>query len=81
MIDAKKFTLDDLNPGARVYFIGIGGISMSGLAKLAKHAGFVVAESGATASEVYALCAEVTRQVKEKFGVELEMEVRTWGDF
>ena len=45
MIDAKKFTLDDLNPGARVYFIGIGGISMSGLAKLAKHAGFAVGGS------------------------------------
>ncbi|MBQ4190853.1 MAG: hypothetical protein II641_03340, partial [Clostridiales bacterium] len=51
MIDAKKFTLDDLNPGARVYFIGIGGISMSGLAKLAKHAGFVVGGSDNHPSE------------------------------
>ena len=51
MIDAKKFTLDDLNPGARVYFIGIGGISMSGLAKLAKHAGFVVGDSDNHPSE------------------------------
>lgn len=51
MIDAKKFTLDDLNPGARVYFIGIGGISMSGLSKLAKHAGFVVGGSDNHPSE------------------------------
>ena len=51
MIDAKKFTLDDLNTGARVYFIGIGGISMSGLSKLAKHAGFIVGGSDNHPSE------------------------------
>ena len=51
MIDAKKFTLDDLKTGARVYFIGIGGISMSGLSKLAKHAGFVVGGSDNHPSE------------------------------
>ena len=51
MIDAKKFTLDDLNQGAKVYFIGIGGISMSGLSKLAKHAGFVVGGSDNHPSE------------------------------
>ncbi len=60
---------------------GLKGFAVGGAKVSEKHAGFVVAESGATASEVYALCAEVTRQVKEKFGVELEMEVRTWGDF
>ena len=41
MLDSKKFTLDDLKNGARIYFIGIGGISMNGLAKLAKSAGFI----------------------------------------
>ena len=51
MIDAKKFTLDDLKPGARIYFIGIGGISMCGLSKLAKHAGFVVGGSDNHPSE------------------------------
>ena len=45
MLDSKKFKLDDLKAGARIYFIGIGGISMNGLAKLAKAAGFVVGGS------------------------------------
>lgn len=45
MLDNKKFTLDDLEKDAKIYFIGIGGISMNGLARLAKAAGFVVGGS------------------------------------
>ena len=45
MLDNKKFTLDDLKKDARIYFIGIGGISMNGLARLAKAAGFIVGGS------------------------------------
>ena len=45
MLDAKTFKLSDIKKDARIYFIGIGGISMNGLARLAKHAGFVVGGS------------------------------------
>ena len=45
MLDAKSFKLSDIKKDARIYFIGIGGISMNGLARLAKHAGFVVGGS------------------------------------
>ena len=45
MLEPKSFTLNDIQKGARIYFIGIGGISMNGLARLAKHAGFVVGGS------------------------------------
>ena len=45
MLDNKKFTLDDLKKDAKIYFIGIGGISMNGLARLAKAAGFTVGGS------------------------------------
>lgn len=45
MLDSKKFTLDDLGRGTRIYFIGIGGISMNGLARLAKADGFTVGGS------------------------------------
>ena len=45
MLDPKSFTLNDIQKGARIYFIGIGGISMNGLARLAQHAGFVVGGS------------------------------------
>ena len=41
-----------------------------------KHCGFVVNRGDATCAQVMALCEEVTRRVREQFGVELEMEVR-----
>ena len=43
--------IDTLNPGAKIYFIGIGGISMSGLALLAKGYGFDVGGSDMHPSE------------------------------
>ena len=51
MLDPKAFTLNDIKKGARIYFIGIGGISMNGLARLAKHAGLVVGGSDNHPSE------------------------------
>lgn len=35
----------DLKPGSRVYFIGIGGISMSGLAEISHNLGFIIGGS------------------------------------
>ncbi len=35
----------DLLPGSRIYFVGIGGISMSGLAEIALNSGFTVSGS------------------------------------
>ena len=43
--------LNALKEGARIYFIGIGGISMSGLALLAKGYGFNVGGSDMNPSE------------------------------
>lgn len=40
------------NNGNRVFFIGVGGISMSALAKLTKHGGNVVAGSDAQNSHI-----------------------------
>ena len=51
MLEPKTFTLDDIKKGSRIYFIGIGGISMNGLARLAKHAGFAVGGSDNHPSE------------------------------
>ncbi len=42
----------DLNKPASVYFIGIGGISMSGLAELLKTRGFTVSGSDRSASDI-----------------------------
>lgn len=38
-------SLQDLAAGARIYFIGIGGVSMSGLAEMAHHLGYCIAGS------------------------------------
>lgn len=45
MIDPKTFTIDNIEKGSRLFFIGIGGISMFGLAQLAGDYGFVVGGS------------------------------------
>lgn len=55
--------------GLRGYRIGDAQISE-------KHCGFVINRGSATGADVLALCEEVRRRVKERFGVELEMEVR-----
>ncbi|MBT8485645.1 MAG: UDP-N-acetylenolpyruvoylglucosamine reductase, partial [Phycisphaerae bacterium] len=42
------------------------------------HANFIVAEPGASASDVEQLLAEVRRRVFERSGLELEEEVVIW---
>lgn len=46
-----------------------------------KHCGFVINRGGATAAEVVELMEQVRARVKEKFGVELEPEVKRIGEF
>ena len=49
---------------------------MGGAQVSEKHAGFVINAGGATCSDVLELVRQVQMRVMEKFGVELEMEVR-----
>lgn len=51
MVEQEIAAIPELARGARIYFIGIGGISMSGLAEIAQSLGFVVAGSDRQASE------------------------------
>ncbi len=60
--------------GLRGYRIGDAQVSE-------KHCGFIINRGNATASEIHSLIQHVKRIVKEKFGVELETEVRMIGDF
>lgn len=60
---------------------GLKGFSLGGARVSEKHAGFVVQEGKATAADVFNLCRHVKEVVKEKSGVELSLEVRTWGEF
>ena len=53
-----------------------GGAEVSGL-----HANFIVNTGGASARDVATLLARVRRAVKERFGVELHLEVHLVGEF
>lgn len=67
--------------GKLIMDTGLCGFSVGGACVSEKHCGFVVNKGGATAEDVLCLCREVGRRVYEKFGVSLEMEVKTLGDF
>ena len=54
----------------------IGGAEIS-----EKHANFIINTGGATAADVTALMALARRTVRERFGVELELEVEPRGDW
>lgn len=60
---------------------GLKGFSVGEAQVSEKHAGFVINRGGATASDIYTLCQEVTRRVKEHSGITLEMEVKLLGEF
>lgn len=60
---------------------GLRGFARGGAQVSEKHCGFVINRGGATAADVMELCSHVSGTVKEHFGVELEMEVRRWGEF
>lgn len=48
----NRFTLDDIDCGAHIHFIGIGGISMSGLAQIALRMGYKVTGSDRAKSHI-----------------------------
>ena len=52
---------------------GIGGAQIS-----EKHAGFLINRGGATCDEMLRLVEHVQNTVRERFGVELECEIRVW---
>lgn len=60
---------------------GLKGHKIGGAEVSAKHAGFIVNSGGATAAEIYALMGEVRARVKEKTGVDLELEQILLGEF
>lgn len=60
---------------------GLRGLSIGGAKVSEKHAGFIVNFNHATPEDIKNLIDEVRRQVKEKSGVELELEQILWGQF
>jgi len=55
---------------------GLKGLTVGGAQVSEKHAGFIVNRGGATARDVWDLSELVRRSVKERFGVDLEREIK-----
>lgn len=60
---------------------GLKGLSVGDAQVSEKHAGFVVNKGSATAKDVCELTDKIKEEVKDKFGVELELEVIKIGEF
>jgi len=60
---------------------GLKGYTVGGAQVSEKHAGFVINTGYATAADVYKVISDVRNIVLEKFGVELEPEVKMIGEF
>lgn len=60
---------------------GLAGKSIGGAMVSPKHCGFIINYDNATSTDVYELIKYVVSEVKNKFGVELETEVKLIGEF
>lgn len=67
--------------GRLIEAAGLKGTKIGSAQLSPVHANFIVNTGGATASDVVALIALARRTVRERFGVELELEVELRGDW
>ena len=67
--------------GKLIMDAGLRGFSVGGAQISEKHCGFVVNTGKATANDVLTLIREIQKRVRDKFGVELETEVKFLGEF
>ncbi len=62
--------------GKLIQDAGLKGYSVGGACVSEKHSGFIINKGGATATDIITLIGDVQKIVKDKFGVELEPEVK-----
>lgn len=67
--------------GKLIQDAGLCGFQIGGAQVSEKHCGFVINKEQATAADIMELICRVSAIVKEKFGVELEPEVKRVGEF
>jgi len=60
---------------------GLKGFKLGGAMVSDKHCGFVINKDKASALDIYNICKYVEKEVYEKLGVNLELEVSLLGDF
>lgn len=57
------------------------GFCLGGAAVSEKHCGFIINANQASAQEIYDLISRIRAEVREKYNVDLEPEVKIWGEF
>lgn len=60
--------------------LGLKGCSIGGAQVSSKHAGFIVNSGNATAKDVLQLIAYIQQKARERYGVELQTEIRVVGE-
>lgn len=67
--------------GKLIQDAGLRGFQVGGAEVSEKHCGFVINKDQATAADIRELMRQVSDKVMQEFGVKLEPEVKTLGDF
>jgi UDP-N-acetylmuramate dehydrogenase len=64
--------------GSLIDRAGLKGLRIGGAIVSEKHANFIIAEKGCTSRDVMRLIDAIKQRVKEKFDIELELEIEIW---
>jgi len=64
--------------GALIDRAGLKGLQIGGAVVSEKHANFIIAQKGCTSRDVTRLIEAIKQRVKEKFNIELELEIEIW---
>jgi UDP-N-acetylmuramate dehydrogenase len=67
-----------MSAGALVEQAGLKNARVGGAEVCDRHANFIVTDDKATSRDVVQLVEHIRAQVKERLGVELEMELQVW---
>ena len=67
-----------LSAGALIDRTGLKGLQIGGAQVSEKHANFIIAHKGCRSNDVQRLIEAVRERVKDKFNVELELELEIW---
>jgi len=68
----------DLTAGALIEQAGMKGARHGGAEVSDRHANFIIAQPGATASDVLHLIDEIRQRIWQQFGYELELQIQIW---
>lgn len=73
--------IDGLNVSKMLDDMGAKGLRVGGAQVSNKHANFVINDGSATASDVYRLIAKIKEMFKKTYNIDLQTEIKFWGEF